>query len=267
MLRSFVFSQSSLQDYADCPRRFQLRYIERLAWPAVEAEPAAEDEHRQQEGRYFHRLVQQYLLGLPADKIASLANTPNLERWWSNFQKSFERPAGAQIELALSAPIGEHRLMAKYDLLVVANERATIYDWKTYRRRPRDEWMAARWQTRLYRALLLRAGASLKDNTPFQPEQIEIVYWYAEFPSEPARFAYTSAQYQRDWSAIEAVIREISQARHFPLTADENLCRFCVYRSYCLRAARAGHIDEAEMRIEVETEAEPPLEQIGEMEF
>jgi len=30
----FTFSQSSLQDYYDCPRRFELRYLSRLIWPA-----------------------------------------------------------------------------------------------------------------------------------------------------------------------------------------------------------------------------------------
>lgn len=55
----FTFSQSSLQDYFDCPRRFELRYIDRLNWPAVEAEPALENERRLREGTYFHRLAQQ----------------------------------------------------------------------------------------------------------------------------------------------------------------------------------------------------------------
>ena len=74
----FSFSQSCLQDYADCPRRFRLRYVDQLTWPAVESEPVAENEHRQQEGQIFHRLVQQHLLGLPTENLARLANTPNL---------------------------------------------------------------------------------------------------------------------------------------------------------------------------------------------
>jgi hypothetical protein len=36
---SFHFTQSSLQDYLDCPRRFQLRYVLDQPWPAVESEP------------------------------------------------------------------------------------------------------------------------------------------------------------------------------------------------------------------------------------
>ena len=71
----FAFSQSSLQDYSDCPRRFQLRYIEQLQWPAVETEPVLENERRQQEGQLFHRMVQQHLIGLPAEKLSQLAQS------------------------------------------------------------------------------------------------------------------------------------------------------------------------------------------------
>ena len=63
----FHFSQGNLQDYSDCPRRFQLRYLLELAWPAVEAEPADEFETRIRDGEAFHRMVQQHVLGvLPA---------------------------------------------------------------------------------------------------------------------------------------------------------------------------------------------------------
>ena len=85
-----TLSQSSLQDYVDCPRRFQLRYVDRLSYPAIESEPTLENEKHQQEGEYFHRLVQQYLIGIPAEQISKIANTPNLQRWWENFLNAKE---------------------------------------------------------------------------------------------------------------------------------------------------------------------------------
>lgn len=266
---SFTFSQSSLQDYADCPRRFQLRYIDQLAWPAVETEPVAENERRQQEGQIFHRLVQQHLLGLPAENLARLANTPNLERWWHNYLATDLglRGYAQHTELTLSAPIHEHRLLAKYDLVAAQDGRALIYDWKTYAKRPRDEWLTARWQTRVYRALLVQAGAHLNNGRALEPEQIEMIYWFAEFPSEPARFKYDAKQFKRDWSVIEKVIKEISSAKEFPLTEDEKTCRFCVYRSYCNRGAQAGQMDEAEAEMESEAAFDINFEQIGEIEF
>jgi CRISPR/Cas system-associated exonuclease Cas4 (RecB family) len=267
----FTFSQSSLQDYADCPRRFQLRCINQLSWPAVDAEPVVENERRQIEGQLFHRLVQQYYLGLPSENLSLMANTPNLERWWQNFintdMKGLRDLSGIYPELTLSAPIGNHRLVAKYDLAAVQNGQVTIYDWKTYARRPRDEWMAARWQTCVYRALLVQAGAHLNSGKSFEPEQIEMVYWYADYPSEPTRFKYDADQFKRDWSAIEKVVHEISSAEDFPLTEDEKMCRYCVYRSYCNRGTQAGQMDAAEGETESETAFDINFEQISEIEF
>ena len=52
---NFRFSQASLTDYLDCPRRFQLRYLLEQAWPAVESEPLLERERLAELGRRFHR--------------------------------------------------------------------------------------------------------------------------------------------------------------------------------------------------------------------
>lgn len=269
----FTFSQSSLQDYHDCPRRFQLRYIDRLAWPAVETEPTQAYERHQKEGSLFHRMVQQHLIGLPAEKLSSQAQSENLSRWWDAYQKDFGsledfRSLELYPEYTLSAPIGEHRLVAKFDLIAIKpGEKAIIYDWKTYRKRPRDEYLAGRWQTRLYSALLLQAGRHLNENQPITPEQIEMIYWFANFPNEPARFAYNDSKYQRDWELIEKIVQEIDKAKEFPLAEDERPCRFCTYRSYCDRGVRAGDWDEVEGETEMEEDFEIDFEQIGEIAF
>ncbi len=269
---SFTFSQSSLQDYADCPRLFQLRYLERLAWPAVEMEPVLENERRQRAGQAFHRLVQQHLTGLPVEKLDCLPDTPDLRRWWENYLKDPELQGlntGLKVEIILSAPVGKHHLMAKYDLIVVTPEgKARIYDWKTTKKRPRDEWAAARLQTRVYRALLIQAGAFLNNGKPLQPEQVEMVYWYAEHPGKPARFPYSPAQHQRDWSGLSGMIQEISNHRFFPPSEEGKKCAYCSYRSYCNRGEKAGQLEEAESDMErAESEFRIDFEQVGEIEF
>src|SRR5919112_1254554 len=109
-----TLSQSSLQDYMDCAQRFKLRYLDRLSYPAAETEPTLENEKHQQEGEYFHRLVQQHLIGIPAEQIAKFANTANLQRWWENFQNAKDLTGlgsqkGLYSEATLSAPLGKHR--------------------------------------------------------------------------------------------------------------------------------------------------------------
>ena len=267
----------------DCAQRFKLRYLDRLSYPAAETEPTLENEKHQQEGEYFHRLIQQYMIGIPAEQIAKFANTGNLQRWWENFQNSkdlsglraaasSQGEAGQDLtslcpEATLSAPLGKYRLLAKYDLIVVQDGKVTIYDWKTYRKRPRNEWLAARMQTRVYRALLVQAGAHLNDGKPFEPEQIEMIYWFADFPEEPARFPYASTQYQRDWDTLLKLSEEVISTSSYPLTEDRQKCLFCTYRSYCERGIRAGDVEQAEAEMEAEELFDVNFEQIGEIAF
>lgn len=269
----FTFSQSSLQDYVDCQRRFQLRYLDQLSYPAAESEPALENERRQQEGQDFHRLAQQYLLGIPTEKLERMANTPDLQRWWENFTQAkdlagIKESAVLYPEVTLSAPLGNYRLAAKYDLIAVGeNEKIVIYDWKTYRKRPRNEWLSARWQTRIYRALLVAAGAQLNGGKPIVPERCEMVYWFTNFPDDPARFPYDESQYKRDWDTLVRLTEEIRTASSYPLTDDRQMCAYCAFRSYCDRGIQAGDLEMVEAEMEAESLFDVNFEQIGEIEF
>ena len=270
----FTFSQSSLQDFTDCNRRFQLRYVEKLQWPAVETAPILENERRQMEGQQFHRMVHQSILGLPAEKISFIVNNSkgsNLERWWDNYL-SARRTILASLdeqnnfpEQSLSSPLGKHRVTAKYDLIAVKDGQATIYDWKTYQKRPKDEWMAVRWQTKVYLSLLLKAGAHLNHGQPFIPEKIEMVYWYADFPTEPSRFKYNATRFERDWDELTNLVSEISSKQSFPLTNDEKRCGFCPYRSFCERGVSAENGENLEP--DAISDWDINLEQIQEIEF
>jgi CRISPR/Cas system-associated exonuclease Cas4 (RecB family) len=262
----FAFSQSSLQDYTDCARRFQLRYMEQLQWPAVETAPVLENERRQIEGQQFHRLVQQNLLGLSAEKLERMAFTENLNRWWEHFLTDNPVPEGSQLfpEMTLSAPLGQHRIMAKYDLVAIKNGKAVIYDWKTYHKRPKDAWMSARMQTKVYCALLVESGKHLNFGKPFDPEQIEMIYWYADFPDEPSKFTYNTTQYKHDRDRLTQLVSEITAKQSFPLTDDEKKCSYCPYRSYCERGVKAGEGEDIEDELKA---ADITLEQIQEIEF
>jgi len=270
----FLFSQASLQDYADCPRRFQLRYLLRVAWPALEAEPALESERHLQQGSAFHRLVHQHVVGIAPERLAGTLTDADLRRWWGNYLDHGLQglPASRYPEIVLSAPVGGHRLVAKYDLIAVdAGQRAVIVDWKTSRRQPKRRHLAQRLQTRVYPYLLVQAGAHLNDVQPFRPEQVEMVYWFANFPAAPERFAYDAAQYEADEVYLASLIAEIEGLGEegFPLTTDGRRCEYCPYRSLCRRGVRAGALDGAEddMVQEDLLHLDIDFEQIAEIEF
>ena len=275
----FQFSQASLQDYVDCPRRFQLRYVERVAWPAPEAEPTLENERYLQQGAAFHRLVHQHTLDLPPERLSSTVTDDDLRRWWRNYLKRglANLPDARHPEVLLSAPVSDYRLVAKYDLVAVdpgrrpPAPRAVIVDWKTSRKRSRRKWLTQRLQTRIYPYLLVRAGAYLNDGQPLEPEQIEMIYWFANFPDNPERFIYDAAQFRADEVYLSSLIGEIAGLgeEDWPLTPQERHCRYCPYRSLCQRGVRAGSFDEIEEIPERDDDFDITLdlEQIAEIEY
>jgi CRISPR/Cas system-associated exonuclease Cas4 (RecB family) len=273
LAEGFQFSQGVLQDAVDCKRRFQLRYLEERAWPALIADPVLDQERHMRQGVQFHRLVQQHQLAMPEDRLTALASEPDLQRWWANYAKHPPEnlPPQRHPELILSASIENFRLMAKYDLIAIEpGQRAVIVDWKTSRKRPAQKWLSERMQTRVYRYLLVKAGAHLNGGTALLPEQVEMVYWFADFPNEPERFAYNDEQFEADDTLIGDLIRTMNtlDPDQFLMTDDEHHCRFCPYRSLCNRGVKAGDWQALEDEVDVDDVGiDLELEHIAEIEF
>ena len=250
-----TLSQASLQDYVECRYRFRLRYLDRLEWPAVEAEPAGRNERRRRDGAEFHRMVHQYLLGVPADRLRALAehrsepgDEDGLADWWRAFleHRPADLPGEHFPEVTLAAEVAGRRLAAKYDLVVVEEgRRAVILDWKTAGRRPQDATVEGRLQTRVYPYLLALAGGVLNDGTPLSPERIEMRYWYAALPNEPTVIRYDRDRFEADGAYLAGLLGEISARPPdgFERTEDLQHCRLCTYRSLCGRGTAAGHGD------------------------
>jgi hypothetical protein len=278
----FLFSQSSLQDYVDCQRRFQLRYILHQAWPAVEAEPYLENERLMDRGARFHKIVRQHLMGIPAAQIsASLLDDKLIEEWWGNWTNElrngnlrFILEAGNQRyeEISLSIPLSKFRLVAKFDLLVIhSKDRLVILDWKTSQTYPRHKWLAERLQTHVYPFVLSAAGtALLGGNTP-DPGQIEMIYWFTNHPGQPERFSYDPPGYKEDERNLINLISTIDNKTDeiFPLTPDVRRCMFCTYRSLCNRGVTAGDLEHLEEWQDAEASEEISIDfdQVGEIEF
>lgn len=247
---AFQFSQNSLQDYVDCQRRFQLRYVVEQKWPAAESEPIDEQEHFLEMGSRFHLLVQRHLTGLDTELLRP--SDPMLAEWWDAYLKHPipDLPAANQLpEINLSASVGGQRLTATFDLLAFEpGQRAVIVDWKTTQRVPKREKLAARLQTRVYPFVLVEGGKHLFGGD-IKPEQVEMVYWFANDPTQPHRFAYNAQQYDTDRAYLAGMLTELlaRQDEAWPLTDNLNQCNYCVYRSLCDRGVKAGLLDEQEM--------------------
>jgi len=272
----FQFSQKSLQDYVECKRRFLLRYIMGITWPAIEIEPVLENERIIQLGAEFHHLVHQHLLEIPEVQLRVLIHDEELRSWWESYLdytgSTIEEDESRYPEIKISAPVEETRLVAKLDLLqATTSGRWIIFDWKTSRKRPKRKWLAERLQTRVYPYLLVRSGISINQGKPIEPEIVQMVYWFAGFPEQPEEFRYDRKQFNADHAFLTKLVQVISNLNEagFALTPDKIRCRFCVYRSLCNRGVKAGALDEIGDIFDPEstTEVEIDFDQIDEIEF
>ncbi|NTV37001.1 MAG: PD-(D/E)XK nuclease family protein, partial [Anaerolineaceae bacterium] len=145
-----------------------------------------------------------------------------------------------------------------------------IMDWKTSTSQPRRSRLQDRMQTRLYPFLLVEAGKVIHQGIDIRPEQVQMMYWYPDFPEQAVVFQYTEEQHQANALLLKNLILEIQgmQPDDFQKTIDTRRCRFCHYRSLCERGDKAGNLLEYDSEDEKdESELSLDLEQIGEIEF
>lgn len=248
-----VLTQSALRDFAECRRRFQLRYLQQLPWP--QAPLYGDTAVATARGREFHRLLERHFLGIPVDEEA-LSDTV-LRGWWASFARSgLAFPDGRRwLEHELTIPAGDHFLSGRFDLLIVTElaDRVTahLYDWKTSRPRPVEK-LRQDWQTRLYLAMLAQSGSALTEGErPLAADNLAMTYWYAAEPDVPRTIRYSSDSHARNWAQILDLVAQINRAQRqdaWTLTADLSRCRHCAYQVHCGRqeGGYAAVVDEDE---------------------
>ena len=277
--RPFQFSQSNLQDFNDCRRRFYLRYILQISWPAAEAEPLIDHEIWMRQGAEFHQMIHQFLLGVPGEMLSKQAVKEPLQDWWANFLNyksnllGMDDPKSRHLpEFSLSAHLGKFSLIAKFDLLIILPETTIlIYDWKTSRQRPKRAFLKQRLQTLVYPVMASLCSPALLNSSEGEMPIIRMNYWFAGFPDKPEVFNFDRQALDGASRQLEALMSTISRLipvgeEAFPLTDDHKKCTHCIYRSLCNRGTHAGLFSEADQAEDL-AEVALDLEQIGEIEY
>ena len=268
----FRFSQSGLQAFERCRRRFFLRYVDELEWPAPVTDSEEQWEEATRRGQLFHHFVQQSSLGLDVQATVAACGDPVLAGWWENYRRFAPRPGeGERVlsEVELSAAAGEFSAVAKFDriLLPAPGNSASIriVDWKTGLQRPRQAELQRSWQTAVYCYVFTEAGSALMNEGgtgPIDPGQLELQYWHAGFPEALEPIRYSARMHAEAGERVGKIISEIvslageGKPERFPRTEDERECRHCEYRSYCGRGRSPAAFAEWELRAVSDEESE-----------
>ena len=259
----FRFSQSGLQAFDRCRRRFYLRYVDALEWPAPVTDSEEQWEEATRRGQLFHLLVQQSALGLDVEATVAASGDPVLAGWWENFLRSAPHPGDGErvlSEVELSAAAGEFSAVAKFDRIVLpapgSGATMRIIDWKTGRLRPRQADLQRSWQTAVYCYVFAEAGGTLVGeggSRSVDPGELELQYWHAGFPDALEPIRYSAAMHAEAGDRLQRAIAEIASLagkgdpEGFPRTGDKRKCGHCEYRSYCGRGHSPGAFAEWEL--------------------
>lgn len=269
-----ILSQSALQDYLDCPRRFELRYIRDIRWPAEQTSSSLDFESHQRKGQDFHHLLHQHAAGVDERSLEATleAADDELGVWWRNYLgwQAANLPAERYPELVLTMPLAGRLLMAKYDIVArMADSSFLVVDWKTGRK-PSRAALSNRMQTLVYPFVLARSGEWLNGGEPIAPDRIRMVYWFAG-DGGTVEFESSGESIESTGERLVSIIEEMSERFDYPMTAQEQSCRFCSYRSLCDRGVEPGSFEEYLESVEsggVDGELSvPSLDDLGEIQF
>ncbi len=250
MTAPLQLSQSALSSFARCPRRFYLRFVRRLEWPAPLTGSEQDWERSLRRGEELHLFIQQAALGMDVDALVRAAGDEQLARWWDSVVESPPpQPEGVTYtEIELMAPlgitVGAHRLVARFDRLIVvdaeAGPRIQIVDWKTGKPQQASR-LERSWQTTVYRFVAVEASVQLTTSgNQVPPADIVFTYWQADAPETPLTFAYDDAVHEAGRERITTAVGDIERRLvagedGFERTTDLEACWHCPYRSYCER--------------------------------
>jgi hypothetical protein len=236
----FIFSQSSLQSFLNCPRQFDLTYLRKLAWPAQKYADTEKYQLDLAAGQALHQAIQRFLLGFDAllilERLQS-GNDPRLPIWFTNFSSRFgylKEKTNFIAEVPISIPFEPYWLTAKFDYLCLENGKVAIFDWKTSARKPPKSLLEESLQTKVYLTVACEADLRLSMISP------SIRYWEANFPDLELVFQPDEVALQHIANELHELIHVITVEKEFPKTNELVRCVYCKYRSYCNRGGIPG---------------------------
>ena len=247
LAEDFRFSAKNLQDYADCPRRFELKYILKQSWPAEVSQPVQEVEEKMEKGRLFHKLVNQFLSGVSGDMIVDSLGDSQTIVWFERFLEFFEESGILPFasELRTITSLAGYRLVAVFDLIGInAEKKPVIIDWKTSIQPPRESFYQGKIQTGLYPLIAAKSLENIFRDVNFEKYPVTMQYWFPEFPEKTIRFVKNLDEIESDRERISGLIKEIEETPEGNFLKTDHLkrCDYCEFRSLCRRGILAGNI-------------------------
>ncbi|MFM6051634.1 MAG: PD-(D/E)XK nuclease family protein [Sphaerospermopsis kisseleviana] len=233
-------SQGHLNLLETCPRKFQYNYLEKLTTPT---DP--KQEKHQIAGSRFHLLMQQREIGLPINSF--LEADDKLKTWMKDFKETapeiltpdINNQTFRESEHYRTLQIQNYLVTVVYDLLIADQEKAHIFDWKTYQKPQKGNDLAKNWQTKLYLYVLAETSTYLLEN-------ISMTYWFVQAKSRSNNipFHYETQKHKQTEKQLHQLLNKLTnwlddyeKGKPFPQVEESKTCNFCQFAKQCDRFA------------------------------
>ncbi len=221
---TFLYSQSSLDTFLTCNRKFKYQYIDSIRWGEIEEELA----EKFKKGEKFHTLAERYFSGIPTGE--EFLEEEDLKEYFNNLKDTFliNKDYEYKAEYEIRYRNDNIKLMARYDLIVFKKDSVEIWDWKTGNKKLQEKYQKEKLQTKIYLYLLKeKLGDKVK------AENISMNYWQPQYKNDWVTINYSDEMHSRNKKELKELMKDILEEEKFEMTENKKACQYCDFKKIC----------------------------------
>lgn len=227
--KNFLYTQSSIGTFIQCPLKFRYRYFEGLYGSNDDSLKDSFDR-----GSRFHLLAERYFKGIDID--GEYIQEGDLKELFKKLKEKYPLEDNCRYlsEYDIREKNQKMRLMARYDLIILKpNGRVQIVDFKTNRKKLSEESIEKSLQTKIYLYLLKENFKAVFENIR-KIKNIEMVYYQTEYPEENFAVKYDEELHVETKEFLNKTIEniEVFDFKGYE-KRESNHCRICEFKNFC----------------------------------
>ncbi|WP_320045648.1 PD-(D/E)XK nuclease family protein [uncultured Ilyobacter sp.] len=227
--KNFLYTQSSIGTFIQCPLKFRYRYFEGLY--------GSDDDSLKdsfERGSRFHLLAERYFKGI--DTEGEYIQEKELKELFQKIKEKYPLEANCRYfsEYEIREKTEKIRLMARYDLIILKpNGRVQIVDFKTNKRRLSGKSIEESLQTKIYLYLLKENYKYVFENIR-KIKNIEMVYYQTEYSEENFVVKYDDDLHEKNRAFLNETLENIEVFNFNEYEKTEvNHCKVCEFKNFC----------------------------------
>ncbi len=214
-----LFTQSSIKDYLNCNYKYKLKHIEGIYWFQDEFQNSFDL------GSDFHTIAERYFLKLNN----SYVDDSLMKEWLNELEKTFPLDNKNKYlpEFDIRYDELDLKLMARYDLIILSEEKIEILDWKTNQKLITNKDNDI--QTKVYMFLLANALELFPEHN-YSLSHISMTYWQPNFPDNKITINYSFEKHLEYKEYFNKLFEDIKKSSFHK---NPKHCHICEFNSFC----------------------------------